>query len=250
LLFYIFGIGFFSGIFGSTICIICEIFVSNLISQLQGTFSQLRENKITLLGDRKKNKKILLWNSFSEQYSLDSLMKALLNSFETVMRLITFYFLINVQGKSISLKEAIIGIYLLIILQKASRTLSEAVKQHYNFEKSCNNISEFFDLSEIDFETIEVYDRNIHQNRDGVMQSQLWEETSVKLMNDFYFGINDDQSEMSAATDKISFGGTAKQAQPIRYDVLDQGIVDDEEVDLGDGNSAIIIGKFIFCNLL
>lgn len=171
-------------------------------------------------------------------------MKALLNSFETIMRLITFYFLIKVQKKSISLQEAIIGIYLLLILQKTARTLSEAVKQHFNFEKACSNISEFFELSEIDFETIEVYDRNIHQNRDGIMQSQLWEETSVKLANGFNFGINDDQTEMSANFDKISFRENTKYAKPIRIDILDQDIGDEDALDLGDGKSAIIIGIF------
>lgn len=132
-------------------------------------------------------------------------MKALLTSFESIMRLVTFYFLISVQGKSISLLEAILGIYLLLILQKASRTLSEIVKLHYNFEEACTRITEFLSLTEIDFETVDVEERNIHKNPDGIVQSLLWEEQSVKLGNDFLYNADDnDQTEYDFNADKMS----------------------------------------------
>jgi hypothetical protein len=101
---------------------------------MQNAFSETRENKITLLGDKSTNKKILFWNSFTEKYALDSFMKAILSSFESIMRLVTFYFLLVIEQKKLTVFDAIIGIYLLIILQKASRTLSEIYENYANFQ--------------------------------------------------------------------------------------------------------------------
>lgn len=184
---------FFSGILGATACIVGELFIGSLITQIQKSFNSFRENKVSLLGNKRKNKQILLWNSFTEQFALNSFMKALLSSLEFIILLINFYFIIKVRGEVIKIDEACFGLYLLGNLQNSSKTLSQAIRYFSDFESSCTEISKFLNLSEIDFETVDIYDNK--NSSDGVMQSMLWEETSVKLGNDYLFGNRDDDAE-------------------------------------------------------
>ena len=97
-------------------------------------------------------------------------------------------------------------------------------------------------MSEIDFETVDIYDRNIHQNKDGVMQSMLWEETSVKLGNDFLFGTKDDESEFGI--NKINYNDNGITAQPLTNEMIQNKYFDEEVIDLLDGKTAIEIGLF------
>ena len=209
---------------------------------MQGAFAETRDNKITLLGDKSKNKKILFWNSFTEKYALDSFMKAILSSFESIMRLVTFYFLLVIEQKKLTIFDAIIGIYLLVILQKASRTLSEIYENYANFQTSWKAITEFLNLREIDFETVDIDNRNIHKNQDGVVQSVIWEEQSVKLGNDVHL----EDSEYSVSeldADKISYGEVRDRAVPLTTQMIVDPQVEDNDNDFLDKNTSIIIGK-------
>ena len=191
MLFSWFGVGFITGIFSTTACIVWEIFIGSIIKELQGSFTNNKDNKVKLLEDKEKNKEILMWSLFTEQYSLDSLMKSMLTSFESIMRFVTFYFLIKIQGKEITIQQSMLGIYLLLTLQKASRTLTEIVKQHWDFEEACHQITRFLSLDEIDFDTVEINDNNSDPNKNST--SLFWEEQSVKLSNDNLF--QDDESD-------------------------------------------------------
>ena len=245
MLFSWFGIGFISGIFSTTACIVCEIFIGNIIKELQGSFSNNKDNKVKLLEDKEKNKEILMWSLFTEQYSLDSLMKSMLTSFESIMRFVAFYFLIKIQGREITIQQAMLGIYLLLILQRASRTLTEIVKQHWDFEEAWLQITRFLSLDEIDFDTVEINDNSSKSNKYNNAASLLWEEQSVKLGNDILF--QDDESEFNCNnlnTIKITFSEENNYAKA--YENSNSGKdSNDNENDNNQINGSIIIGNLL-----
>jgi len=130
------------------------------------------------------------------------------------MRFVTFYFLICVQGKSITVQEAMFGIYLLLSLQKASRTLMEIAKQYSHFEEACFQITKFLSLEEIDFDTVDIsYGKKVIQEGH---KGLAWDEQSVKLGNDFQFQDEDSEcDDISFASFKPTFSECSNYAHTI-----------------------------------
>jgi hypothetical protein len=100
-------------------------------------------------------------------------------------------------------------------------------------------------LREIDFETVDIDNRNIHKNQDGVVQSVIWEEQSVKLGNDVLMQQEDSEYSVSELdADKISYGELKDRAILLTKQMIVEPQIEDNDNDFVDKNTSIIIGNF------